>query len=76
MTAERKEYSKHKMFCQRQHSAGRVIWDTQEKYLDLKYIVGREGKDMEAYTGLYNQGRKVCSSASACDGRLVNGISR
>ena len=74
MTTFDKNYKNFKQFCQSQHSAGRVIWDTQDKYLDLKYIIGREGK-YEAFTGLFNeQGRAVCSSASGCDGKLVNWI--
>ena len=72
MTAYSNKYSDAKRFCESQHSAGRVIWETQEKYLDLKYIVGREGKDKSAFTGLHNQMASVCNSASECDGKLVN----
>ena len=72
MTAYEKIYGEASTFCQSQHSAGRVIWDTQEKYLDLKYIVGREGRDRSAFTALYNDGASaVCNSALSCDGRLV-----
>ena len=73
MTGDANKYSDAKRFCESQHSAGRVIWETQEKYLDLKYIVGRwPGRDRPAFTGLHNQMASVCNSASECDGKLVN----
>ena len=73
MTGDANKYSDAKRFCESQHSAGRVIWETQEEYLDLKYIVGIwPGKDKSAFTGLHNQMASVCNSASECDGKLVN----
>ena len=36
MTANTKRFIDAKTFCWSQHST-QVIWDTQEKYLDLKY---------------------------------------
>ena len=73
MTAYQQRYSGAREFCESQHSQGLAVWDTQEKYLDLKYIVGREGRDKSAFTALYNDGGSaVCNSALECDGRLVN----
>lgn len=77
MTANEKRYGATGSFCESQHSAGRVIWDTQEKYLDLKFIVGRQGRDRSAFTALHNDkngGSAVCNSALDCDGKLVTYI--
>ena len=77
MTAYDKRFGEAMSFCHSQHSAGRVIWDTQEKYLDLKFIVGRQGRDRSAFTALHNDkngGSAVCNSASDCDGKLVTYI--
>ena len=70
MTANTKRFIDAKTFCWSQHST-QVIWDTQEKYLDLKYIAGREGEDRSAYTGLHNPNSSVCNSTPECDGKLV-----
>ena len=73
MTAYQQRYSGAREFCESQHSQGLAVWDTQEKYFNLKFIVGREGKDREAFTALYNEGAiTVCNSSSECDGKLVN----
>ena len=73
MTAYRQRYSGARDFCESQHSPGLAVWDTEEKYLDLKFIVGREGRDKEAFTALYNEGAiAVCNSSLECDGKLVN----
>ena len=75
MTGYSDSYSGANRFCASQHSAGRVIWDTQEDYLDLKFIVGREGKSRSAFTGLHNPNSAVCNSAPECDGKLVSLLS-
>ena len=72
MTAYQQRYSGARDFCESQHSLGLAVWDTEEKYLDLKFIVGREGRDKEAFTALYNEGAPaVCNKALECDGNLV-----
>ena len=60
-------------YCLGQHSAGLVIWDSDDKYQDVKYIVGRNGKDKKALTALYNPNKDECTPAAPCgaNGKLV-----
>ena len=63
-------------FCQSQHSKGLVIFDTEEKYLDVKRIVGPEGENSWAFTALYNPTGTRCSleshdSLPTCSSLLV-----
>ena len=51
---------------------GLVIWDSEEKWLDVKSVVGKEGKDgRRAHTALYNKDRITCTSTAACSYALV-----
>ena len=63
-------------YCLKQHSTGLAIWDSQEKYLDVKYIVGRNGKDLPAHTALHNPDREECMPSAPCgaNGKLVRSL--
>ena len=51
---------------------GLVIWDSEEKWLDVKFIIGKEGKDeRRAHTALYNKDGTACTSTAACSYALV-----
>ena len=69
ITSSRMGWQSAMSYCTSQHTAGLVIWDTAEKYLDVKYIVGKLGID--AYTALYNPSKYNCASASQCSGQVV-----
>ena len=63
-------------FCQSQHSKGLVTFDTEEKYLDVKRIVGPDGENNAAFTALYNPTGTRCSleshdSLPTCSSLLV-----
>ena len=53
-------------YCLSQHSAGLVTWDSDDKYQDVKYIVGRNGKDEEALTALHNPNKEECTPSAPC----------
>ena len=53
-------------YCLSQHSAGLVTWDSDDKYQEVKYIVGRNGKDEEALTALHNPNKEECSPSAPC----------
>ena len=56
-------------FCQDQ---GLVTFETEEKFLDLKYIVGPDEENSnKSHTALYNPTGFRCKSASTCDSVLV-----
>ena len=57
-------------YCQDQHSSGLVTWDSDEKYLDVKFIVGIGGEHRQGYTALYNPNQIACNQAT-CSGQLV-----
>ena len=60
-------------FCQSQHTAGLVTWDTVEKYKDVKFIVNPDGEGSpETFTALFNENKIDCDYAAGCDGQLVS----
>ena len=68
-------------FCQSQHSKGLVTFDTEEKYLDIKRIVGPEGENSWAFTALYNPTGTRCSleshdSLPTCSSLLVRFLAK
>ena len=67
----RKAWDNAKSFCKSQHSSGLVTWDTEEKWLDVRSILGKDGKDQWGYTALYNKDRNVCTSTADCSYKLV-----
>ena len=69
ITSHKRHWQHAMSYCASQHSTGLVIWDTEDKYLDVKYIVGKLGHD--GYTALYNPSNYICASASKCSGQLV-----
>ena len=58
-------------FCQSQHSKGLVTFDTEEKFLDVKYIVGPNGENSQSHTALYNPTGFRCTTSATCDSMLV-----
>ena len=70
-TKSEKKWDGAKNFCQSQHSSGLVKWDTEEKWLDVKSILGKDGKDKWGYTALYNKDGVVCHSQADCSYKLV-----
>ena len=66
-------------FCQSQHSKGLVTYDTEEKYLDVKRIVGPDGENSWAFTALYNPTGTRCTPQSndghpTCSSLLVRSV--
>ena len=55
-------------FCQSQHSKGLVTFDTEDKYLDVKRIVGPDGENNPAFTALYNPTATRCTPPQSNDG--------
>ena len=70
-TQSEKKWDGAKNYCQSQHSSGLVTWDTEEKWLDVKSILGKDGKDKWGYTALYNKDGVVCHSQADCSYKLV-----
>ena len=66
-----KKWEGAKNFCQGQHSSGLVTWDTEEKWLDVKSILGKDGKDEKGFTALYNKDGIECRSHADCSYKLV-----
>ena len=59
-------------FCQSQHTTGLVTFDTEEKFLDLVFIVGPDGENAyKSHTALYNPNRSGCQTPAECDYILV-----
>ena len=58
-------------FCYDQNTQGLVVWDSEEKYNDVFFVVGISGEDKQAWTALNNQGGVTCNSANHCSNKLV-----
>ena len=59
-------------FCYNQNTKGLVVWDSEEKYNDVLFIIGISGEDYGgAWTALNNQDGVTCQSASQCNNILV-----
>ena len=58
-------------FCYDQNTQGLVVWDSEEKYNDVFFVVGISGEDISAWTALNNQDGVTCNSANHCSNKLV-----
>ena len=64
-------------FCYEQHGQGLVIWDSEEKFKDVLFIVGKSGVDKSGFTALTNPDSVSCQSLLApCSNQLVNSFEK
>ena len=62
-------------YCYEQHGQGLVIWDSEEKFKDILFIVGKSGIDKSGFTALTNPDSVSCVSLiAACSNQLVNNL--
>ena len=59
-------------FCFDKNTQGLAVWDSEEKYNDVFFIIGLSGEDsMGGWTALNNQDGETCNSANQCSNKLV-----
>ena len=58
-------------FCFDQNTKGLVVWDSEEKYNDVFFIIGINGENTQAWTALNNPDGATCNSPNQCSNKLV-----